>query len=202
MKNAHQPIDQAISRIICSARGASVFTPAQFGDFGSPAAIRQTLSRLVKAGKIRRVRQGIYDCPRQHPIVGETPPDVMATVRALTKGSQAKWQFSGAYAANLLGLSDQVPAKIIILTDGAPRRVALEKLILTFRRVSPRNLLAAGKPAGLVFQALRYLGQTGNTSKYVSILKRKLDARTKRELESLAPKMPAWMRPLVQEIIH
>jgi ABC-type transport system involved in cytochrome c biogenesis ATPase subunit len=51
-------------------------------------------------------------------------------------GSHAQWQFTGAYAANALGLSDQVPAKVIILTDGVPRRVALGKLVLVFRRAA------------------------------------------------------------------
>jgi hypothetical protein len=57
-------------------------------------------------------------------------------VRALTDGSHAQWQFTGAYAANALGLSDQVPAKIISMTDGIPRKVALGNLTLVFRRAS------------------------------------------------------------------
>ncbi len=107
----------------------------------------QALSRLVKAGKIRRIHRGLYDLPRQHPIIGQTAPDIIATVRALMEGSHAQWQFTGAYAANALGLSDQVPAKIVILTDGLPRRVSLEKLTLVFRRAAPRNLLGAGRPS-------------------------------------------------------
>src|SRR6266404_4579621 len=112
MKTAAQPIDVSILRSMRSSRGASVFSPRHFDGVGSPDAIRQALSRLVKAGKIRRIRRGLYDLPRQHPIIGQTAPDIMATVRALMDGSHAQWQFSGAYAANALGLSDQVPAKI------------------------------------------------------------------------------------------
>ena len=68
---------------------------------------------------------------------------------------------SGAYAANLLGLSEQVPARMVIHTDGVPRRVSLGKLTLTFRRAAPRNLVGAGRPAGLVIQALRHLRKDG-----------------------------------------
>src|SRR5882724_9590733 len=148
MKTASQPIDVSILRSMRSTRNTSVFSPGHFDGLGKAAAIRQALSRLVKAGKIRRVRRGLYDLPRQHPIIGQTAPDIMATVRALMKGSQAQWQFTGAYAANALGLSDQVPAKIVILTDGVPRRVPLGKLTLAFRRTAPRNLLGAGRRAG------------------------------------------------------
>ena len=200
MKSAQKPLDQAVFRIISSARNSPVFSPSRFEDLGKPAAVRQTLSRLARAGKIRRVRRGLYDFPRQHPIIGQTAPDITATVRALMKGSQAQWQFSGAYAANLLGLSDQVPAKIVVLTNGIPRQVALGKLILTFRHASPRNMLGAGKPAGLVFQAIRYLRQSEDTPKHVFRLKQKLDTRTKQDLKFLLPKMPVWMRPIVQQI--
>src|ERR1017187_400415 len=170
MKTAAQPIDVSILRSMRSSRSASVFSPGHFDGLGNAAAIRKALSRLVKAGTIRRIRWGLYDLPRQHPIVGQTAPDIMATVRALMDGSHAQWQFTGAYAANALGLSDQVPAKIVIQTDGVPRRVALGKLTLVFRRAAPRNLLGAGRRAGLVIQALRYLKGSPDLARHLARL--------------------------------
>lgn len=195
-----QPIDKSILRSIRAAPAALVLAPRHFADFGGPDAVRKALSRLVKAGKIQRVRRGLYHLPRPHPIVGQTGPDIMATVQALMDGSQAQWLFTGAYAANALGLSDQVPAKIIILTDGGPRRVALGKLMLVFRRAAPRNLLGAGRRVGLVIQALRYLKGSADMPKHVDRLKKALDADTKKDLASLTPNLVAWMRPLAQEI--
>ena len=193
-------MDERILKSIHATKGAAVFTSRQFEGLGHPAAIRQALSRLVKAGKIRRIRQGLYDLPRHHPIIGETAPDVMATVRALMEGSQAEWLFSGAFAANLMGLSEQVPAKIVILTNSVPRRISLGKLTLIFRRAAPRNLLGAGRPAGLVIQALRYLRGSPDTTQHVAVLRKQLDAKTKADLRSLTPKMPAWMRPVAAQI--
>lgn len=195
-----QPIDKAILRSMRAAPAASVFSPRRFADFGSSDAVRKALSRLVKAGKIRRIRRGLYDLPQPHPITGQTAPNIMATVGALMEGSHAQWQFTGAYAANALGLSDQVPAKIIILTDGIPRKVALGKLTLVFRRASPRNLLGAGRRAGLVIQALRYLKGSPEMPTHVARLRRDLDAATKKELAALARKLPAWMKPLAEGI--
>jgi hypothetical protein len=142
------------------------------------------------------------DLPRQHPIVGQTAPDIMATVRALMDGSHAQWQFTGAYAANALGLSDQVPAKIVIQTDGVPRRVSLGKLTLLFRRVAPRNLFGAGRPAGLVIQAIRHLRNDPDIPRHIARLKKRLDAKTKSDLKSLMPKTPVWMHPLLQQIVE
>lgn len=200
MTKSTQSIYDSILRSILSRPTASVFSPRHFEDFGGADAVRKALSRLVKAGKIRRVRRGLYDLPRPHPMTGQTAPNIMATVRALMDGSHAQWQFTGAYAANALGLSDQVPAKIVILTDGGPRRVSLGELTLVFRRAAPRNLLGAGRRVGLVIQALRYLHGSPEMLRHVARLKKNLDADTKSDLASLTPKMPAWMRPIAQEI--
>ena len=195
-------IDKSILNRIRGSGAGSVFAPNQFLDLGNRSAVGVALHRLVKAGKIRRIRRGLYDLPRAHPITGQTAPNIMATVQALMDGSQAQWLFTGAYAANALGLSDQVPAKIIILTDGGPRRVALGKLMLVFRRAAPRNLLGAGRRVGLVIQALRYLRTSPDMARHVARLKKSLDADTKKDLAVLTPKLPAWMRPVAQQIIE
>ena len=193
-------IEKSILKRIRGAGVGDVFSPNQFLDLGGRSAVGVALHRLVKAGKIRRIRRGLYDLPGANPIVGQTAPDVMATVRALMDGSHAQWQFTGAYAANALGLSDQVPAKVVILTDGVPRKVALGKLMLVFRRAAPRNMLAAGRRAGLVVQALRYLKGSPVMSKHVAKLKKDLDADTKEDLQSITLKLPLWMRPFARQI--
>jgi hypothetical protein len=195
-----QTIEKSIINRIRGSGAGSVFSPHQFLDLGSRSAVGVVLHRLVKAGKIRRIRRGLYDLPRSHPITGQTAPNIMATVRALMEGSHAQWQFTGAYAANALGLSDQVPAKIIILTDGVPRRVELGKLTLVFRRAAPRNLLGAGRRVGLVIQALRYLKGSPDMARHVALLKKNLDADTKKDLRMLAPNLAAWLGPVAQQI--
>lgn len=197
-----QTIDKSILARIRSSGSGRVFSPRQFLDLGGRSAVGVALHRLVKTGKIRRIRRGLYDLPRAHPITGQTAPNIMATVQALMDGSHAQWQFTGAYAANALGLSEQVPAKIIILTDGVPRNVSLGKLTLVFRRAAPRNLLGVGQRAGLVIQALRYLKGSADMPKHVDKLRKTLDADAKKTLASLAPELVAWMRPIAQEIIR
>ena len=172
MSNELKSIDKSILRSLRSRRSAGVFSPRHFDMLGSPEAVRQALSRLARAGTIRRIRRGLYDLPRTHPVIGLAVPDTMAAVRTLMEGSHAQWQASGAYAANLLGLSEQVPAKIVILTDGVPRRVSLGKVTLIFHRAAPRNLLGAGRPAGLVIQALRYLRASAASPQIIARLRK------------------------------
>lgn len=196
-----QSIDDKIIRSIMARTGASVFSTRDFSDFGKGPAIGQALSRLVKAGTLRRVRQGLYDLPRSHPLIGQTAPDPTAMVQALMKDNGTAWQFTGAYAANLLGLSEQVPAQIVVQTAGASRRVSLGKLIIVFRHAAPRNLVGAGRPAGLVIQALRHLRKIGLGVTTLDRLRQQLDAATKADLAALAPDLPAWMQPLVNQIV-
>lgn len=200
MKAIAIPLDEAILKSFSSSKTGRVFSARHFEKLGSPEAVRQALSRLVKYGKIRRVARGVYDLPRQHPIIGQTSPDITAMVRTLMKKSQARWQFSGAYAANALGLSEQVPAKIVVLTSGISRRVMMGNLPLSFQHASPRNLLGAGHTTGLVIQALRYLGKNEITPARIQHLRKILDTKTKAGLLSLCPKAPVWMRPFVVEI--
>ena len=181
-------------------RSAAAYYPRHFSSLGSAAAIWQALARLTKAGKLRRIRRGLYDLPKVHPLLGRTAPDPMAVVEALMKDSGAQWQFSGAYAANRLGLSEQVPAKILVLTDGPPRRVPLGKLVLIFRHAAPRNLLGANRPAGLVIQALRHLRKTGLAPAHIDRLRQRLDPATKVELAGLHAQLPGWMQPVVATI--
>jgi hypothetical protein len=200
MPNNSQTVDDTLMRSIRARQDAFAFSAKDFSHLGSPAAIRKAFERLVKEKRLRRLRRGIYDRPRSHPLLGETPPNPMDLVRGMMKASAARWQPSGAHAANLLGLSEQVPAKIVILTDGPSRRVRVGNLALHFRRTAPRNLLGAGQPAGLVIQALRHLGANGVTPPILERLRSSLDANTKAELLTHLPHLPAWLRPHVEQI--
>ncbi len=192
--------ESSILKSVRGKRGSSVFSARDFSRYGGPAAVRKALERLVRRGALRRIRRGFYDWPRPHPLLGQTAPNAMDLVKSVMKDSSAKWQVSGAYAANLLHLSDQVPAKIVILTNGVPRKITLEKLTLDFRRAAPRHLLGAGRPAGLAIQALRHLGRAGATPGVVAKLHRQLDPATKAELTTLSPQLAAWLQPLVRQI--
>ena len=195
MKTAAQPIDVSILRSMRSSRSASVFSPRHFDGFGSPDADQADVKPVGESG------QNSPDSPGTLRFAASTShhrPD-----RAGHHGNRSRADgrkpravaVHGAYAANALGLSDQVPAKIVIQTDGVPRRVSLGKLTLLFRRVAPRNLFGAGRPAGLVIQAIRHLRNDPDISRHIARLKKRLDAKTKADLKSLVPKTPVWMRP-------
>lgn len=192
-------IDKIKRRIIGKGRGA-VFTPADFLDLGSRASVDQTLSRLTDQGVIRRLARGIYDYPKTSPRLGRLSPDPDAVAAAIARKDGRVVQVSPARAANMLGLTTQVPAKAVYLTDGPSRTTQIGAQTIIMRNAAAKNLVGAGKPTGAVFQALRYLGKDGVDASVVARLSRTIDADTRRALVKDALQAPGWMRPVVQQI--
>ena len=154
-------------RIAAKGRGA-VFTPSDFLDLGSRAAIDQALSRFAERQVIRRLARGIYDYPRISPRFGLLSPDLDAVASAIARKDGRVVQVSPARAANTLGLTSQVPAKAVYLTDGPTRTRRIGSQTLVMRNAAAKNLVGAGTPAGTVFQALRHLGKDGVDDAIVS----------------------------------
>lgn len=195
-----QSIDnKVLSRIYGHDRGW-VFTPADFRDLGSPTAVRLALMRHVRAGTIRQLARGLYDFPRRDPQLGVLAPSVDAIANALKTRHAIRLQPSGGYAANLLGLSDQVPMKIVFLTDGSNRRIPLGKLQIILKRTTPRNMATADKMSGLVIQALRHLGARHVDDHIVASLRRRLSAADKKQLLLDLRYAPAWIARIMQQV--
>lgn len=195
-----QTIDnRLISRIYGSGRG-SAFTPNDFLDLGSRDAVDKALSRLAAKGTIRRLARGLYEYPREHPELGTLSPDIEKVAKALAGKDRIRLQPAGAYATNLLGLSEQVPAKVVFLTDGPSRTVKFARQEIQLRRTTPRNMATAGRLSGLLMQALRHLGKTHITPARVEHLRRTLPAKERRQLLKDLRLAPAWMHPLFREL--
>ena len=191
-------IDAAVARRVQRAAPGTVFTPALFAKAGSRAAVDKALQRLVERGALRRLARGLYDKPREDPLLGILWPSVDAVVKALVGKNRLRLQPTGAHAANLLGLSEQVPARIELLTDGTSRTVRVGPMCVVLKRTTPRHMAAAGRRSGLVIQALRSLGQAHIGADRLERLRRTLPARERRALLDDLPLAPAWMRPLLR----
>jgi hypothetical protein len=195
-----QTIDnRLISRIYGSGRG-SAFTPNDFLDLGKRDAVDKALSRLAAKGTIRRLARGLYEYPREHAELGLLSPDIEKVAKALAGKDRIRLQPAGAYATNLLGLSDQVPAKVVFLTDGPSRTVKIGRQEIQLRRTTPRNMATAGRLSGLLMQALRHLGKEHITPARMEHLKRTLPAKERQELMKDLRLAPAWMHPLFREL--
>lgn len=191
-KHTQSTDKKILARIYGFGRGA-VFTPATFQDLGSTDAIHNALSRHTKSGAIRQLARGLYDYPRQDAQLGVLSPSIDAIANAVKGRDAVRIQPSGAYAANLLGLSDQVPMRIVFKTDGPKRMVKVGNLQILLKPTTPRNMAMAGKTSGLVAQALQHLGQRHVSDDTIATLRRRLSGKDRIQLLKDITYPPAWI---------
>jgi hypothetical protein len=196
-------MDRIITRIKGKGRGW-IFTPKDFVDLGSRAAVDQALLRLAKDGnqslKIRRLARGLYDYPRMHPDMGLLSPDPDAVARALAKRSGSRLMPSASKAANMLGLSTQVPAQNVYLTDGRSKTVKIGKQVIRLKHAAPSKMVFANSPKATVMQALRSVGQANVSDRVVKQIARALPKEAKDDFAQLSPAAPDWTRPIMKRI--
>lgn len=199
-KNSTQSVDKKIlSRFYGNGRG-HVSAPKDFFDLGSRAAVAQALSRLVKNGKLRRIARGLYQYPRTSPILGELSPDLEKVAAAMAGREGIRLQETGAYAANLLHLSEQVPMKVVFLTDGVSKKATIGNQSIELRKASPKRMQLAGRISGLVFEALREIGEKHITEQHIETLQRYLTLEQKGKVLHDLREAPAWMHGHIREI--
>lgn len=189
------------NRIIAHGRGWC-FTSMDFLDMGSDASIRKALSNLQKQKIIRRLAQGIYDYPKIHDQLGTIPPDLNEVAKAIAEKNGVQIQPAGAHAANLVGLSSQVPGRLIFLTEGPSRKVKIGNQEIIFRKATKKNMSSAGTREGLLIQALKNLGKD-NIDKITRVRVAKfLKNSSEKEIRQNLKFAPAWIRNLVFEILE
>ncbi len=193
-------VQNAKNRIIKHGRGWC-FTPKHFLDLDSDTGVRSALSRLQKDKFIRRLAQGIYDYPREHETLGTLPPKAEEVAKAIAEKNGIQFQPSGAYAANLIGLSEQVPGRIVFLTNGPSKRVKIGKQEIIFRTTTEKNMHPAGTKTGLVIQAFKNLGKDNIDDAVRARTRKFLVGTSRNELIKYLKYAPQWIRDHIFSIM-
>jgi len=194
-----QPIEIKVTNRIYGKGRGWVFTQKDFSDLGGYFAVRKALLNLVELQFIRRIAQGLYEYPRKHKQLGQLPPSIDQVSQAIARKFEIRLQPAGAYAANQLGLTEQVPGRYIFLTDGNSKLVKLSNAVIQFKKTTPRRMKVAGKISGLVFEALRSIGQQQTTPQILSRLRNRLTADDYRRLQLDAHLAPAWIARIIRK---
>jgi len=192
--------DHILAKIERLGQGKA-FSAKDFLDIASRTMIDVTLASLAQSGKIRRVRRGLYDVPKVNPALGgELSPDIDEAARALARRQRWKIVPEGSWAANLLGLSTQVPSKIIYLTDGPNNTVPIGLRTIHFKHARPKALAGLEGKFALVVQALRHLGKEGVGPREIETLRAALSPAEKRKLVRDAQFGVDWIYDVAKKI--
>ena len=194
-----------------TSRPSIVWTPGDFVDLARRNAVDKTLQRLAKSDDLRRIDRGLYDRPARNTLTGRpTVPDYRAVIDAMTRRNQARYVIDGMTAANELGLTTAVPAKIEVLVDARLRRVILGKQEIIFKNAAPSRLYWAGRSGMAVVQALYWLNDVMDNHQELKKIRSKLLARLRAEtngarlaadLKDGLIAVPIWMQEFLRALI-
>lgn len=197
MSNVHAKI---LARIRHNKRG-NVYTNKDFFDLGSRPAVNLALSRLVRSDELRRIGRGLYFDPYYSSFFGwQTSPAENVIVDALVRQRGLCVAPSGAAAANILGLSTQVPARLVLATDARTQRIRVGDRVFEFRHVSPKKLPYDSPISALVIQAFHWLGPNLVDAQAIARLRRTLPVSARKELLRNAHYAPEWIAAHIRKI--
>lgn len=190
----------------------SVWTPADFADLGNRPVIDKNLQRLAKADELRRIDRGLYDRPGHNSLTNRpTAPDYRAVIDAVMRRDQARMVVDGMTAANDLGLTTAVPAKIEVLVDARLKPIKLGNQEIIFKPAAPSRLYWAGRPAMRIVQALHWLKDIIESSgeerdRFLSSLQRilahpKHGRAMRKDLKDGFSTLPIWMQDLLRDMV-
>ncbi|MDX1934607.1 MAG: DUF6088 family protein [Capsulimonadales bacterium] len=197
-----KPISEKIRRRILKDGEGSIFLVRDFLDFGTRETVTRILSRLAGEGFIRRLQQGVYEYPRISKLLGKaSPPEPGKVAEAVARRTGNRVVPTEAQTANALGLTTQVQARNIYLTDGGKkRRVRVQNQTIELRPTSARYFPRNGSEA--IIQGLRFVGEGNITEEMIERMQGELTNRQKAALRRKLPDAPSWMLPALRRIVE
>jgi hypothetical protein len=198
-----QNINNNIVKYIKQNRHGKIFFADEFRKFGSNNAVRQTLSRLCKKNFLIRLSAGIYLYPQHDKLIGIVYPSIETIAKTIAKREKTRLIPTGAYALNALGLSTQVPAKVVFLTDGTARVVKVGKrATIKFKRTVAKNLSYKGKISLLAISALKEIGKDKATDEQLQKMKEALQQEKRENIIHDANLAPVWISNIILKLIE
>jgi len=194
MQSIHNQIKEHIKR----KRKGNIIFANDFKEFGSGDAIRQVLSRLCKEEFVIRLSTGIYLYPKISKQIGIVFPSIEEIAKAIAKREKARLIPTGVYALNRLGLSTQVPMKVVFLTDGAPRVIKVgKKATVKFKKTVPKHLSFKGEISTLAIFALKEIGKGNVTDNEIQRIKEALAYEKHENIRHDATLAPEWISEIM-----
>lgn len=192
--------NKVINRVYGKGRGWS-FSRIDFSDLGSTEAIDQSLSRLAKAGRVRRVLRGLYDFPKYSSFLEkDLSPDIHQVARALARKFGWTIHVSENTALNILGLSTQVPTRYLYYSDGRSRSYMIANQELSFVKARLKDTGLKYEKSALLVQALRGLGQNNISESERKLIRNSFDKKEQKSILKDTRYVTSWVYEEIKQI--
>ncbi|MFK7808178.1 MAG: DUF6088 family protein [Saprospiraceae bacterium] len=194
-------IDDQVEHIINKRKTGSILFSEDFQELNNSGAVKVALHRLVKRGDLKRLARGIFTKPKYSELVGDILPTTEAIAVAIAKRDKARILATGSYAMHVLGLTTQIPLKLVYLTDGSPRKITIGKRTIQFKKTSPKNLALKGDISKLVVQALKEIGKDQATKNEINKIQNLLKKEDRKTLKHDITLAPQWIAEIMTKAI-
>ena len=179
----------------------TVYVAVDFVDISDKTSVNAYLARLVDEGLIRRVLRGVYDKPEYNDFLEEyvaPSPDKVANALARNFG----WTIvpCGDTALNLLGLSTQVPAAWVYVSDGTYKEYTYDNTTIQFKRTTNKEVSKLSYKTALTVQALKALGKDKIDDTVMNRLSKLLTAEEKQTMLEEAKAATSWIYEYIKQI--
>ena len=107
---------------------------------------------------------------------------------------------SGGAAANVLGLTNQVPVRMVYLTSGPGRKLWIYGQPIVLRHAPRWQLVAPNRLAGTIVRALEWLGPL-EVNDGLNQLAPRISAEDLADLASVRAVLPAWLAEPISRVV-
>ena len=197
----NEPIHKKIEHQIEQKKPGEIIFPNEFKGIGTEAAIKMTLHRLVKTGILQRIAHGIYMRPKQDPLFGTINPPLEEIALAIAKKEKTRIKPAGAYALNKLGLSTQVPTRLVYITDGPRKKIHIGNTVILFKQSTPKKLALQGELSSLIIQALDELDMDALDNRTLDKLAKLIQKENPRKLQHDLKLAPAKVNDFIFKLL-
>jgi hypothetical protein len=194
-------VENKIFESLKSRKKGIVIFISDFLDYGNSESVKKALLRLNEKETIVRLAHGIYLYPKVDKELGVLFPSTEDIALAIARRDKVRIIPTGVQALNKLGLSTQVPMKVVYLTDGGTRNIKVGKRTISFRNTSPKNLFMKGEISSLVIQALKTIGNSKLDDSTLLKIQNILKKEKKENIINDAKLAPAWINKILTQTI-
>ncbi len=194
-------VENKIAKALSTYPKGSIHFVDDFLDYGNSESVKKAMLRLKEKKILVRLAHGIYLYPKIDKELGVLFPSTEDIAKAIARRDKARIVPTGIHALNKLGLSTQVPMKLVYLTDGAARSIKVGKRTITFKKTSPKNLLTKGDISSLVIQALKTIGQNNVSTDTIKEIQTILKNEKIENIINDAKLAPTWIYKILMQVI-
>lgn len=194
-------IKHNVMKSIDESQPHSIFFISDYADLGAAETIRKILHEATISGVLEKAGHGIYIKPKISRF-GKVPVPLEKIAREIAARDKCQILPTGSTAANLIGLSTQVPMNLSYITTGSTRAIKIGDRKISFRHASPKKFAAKGSVIPLLIQGIKEIGAENISGVEYEAIRLFIDKQQDPYLQEDLQLAPAWIQRIIKKLMQ